>query len=125
MGNSRHRRHLRVLKSLVKSGWKVEACHHGPFGFGGNVSELGRQVFRPFNKPYRFRRDVYYTPPDPMGGGKATFFLVRTVHTPAPPLPCLTVRVNGWKDLSAFAVQERRAREAEAKAKAEAKEGEA
>ena len=116
MGNSRHKRHLKVLESLVASGWKVEACYNRQIGFGGNFSCVGRQVFWPFNKPYRFRRDVYYTPPDLTGGGKATFILVRRVHAPAS--PCSVVRrINGWKDLSAFAVQERRAKEAKAKLK--------
>ena len=115
MGNSRHKRHLKVLQSLVKSGWKVEACYHRQIGFGGDINAWGRQVFWPLNRPYMFRRDVYYTQLDLMGGGKATFILVRTVPDPAS-LPCQDVRrINGWKDLSAFAVQERRAREAKAK----------
>lgn len=116
MGNSRHKRHLRVLRSLVKSGWKVEACYHRKTGFGGNIDGLGFQVFWPLNdiKSRRFKRSVYYAPPDLTGGGEATFILVRRL--PVPASPCSAVRrINGWKDLSAFAVQERRAKEAKAK----------
>lgn len=114
MGNSRHKRHLKVLKSLVASGWKVEACYHRQVGFCGDVNRMGRQVFWPLNatgpldgdEP-RFKRSVYYAPPDLMGGGKATFVLVRTVHAPCP----VFMRINGWADLSRFAVHERRAKE--------------
>ena len=117
MGNSRHRRHLKVLKSLVASGWKVEACYHRQIGFCGNIDAWGRQVFWPLNTAWplnespRFKRSVYYAPPDLMGGGKATFILVRTVHAPRP----IFMRINGWADLSRFAVQERRAKEAKAR----------
>jgi hypothetical protein len=114
MGNSRHKRHLKVLKSLVASGWKVEACYHRQVGFCGDVNRMGRQVFWPFNSAwphnsdsFGFKRPFYYTPPDLMGGGKATFVLVRTVHAPYP----VFMRINGWADLSRFAVHERRAKE--------------
>jgi hypothetical protein len=109
---SRHKRHLQVLKSLVKSGWKVEACYHRQIGFGGDIDARGQQVFWPLNGAgYMFIRSVYYAPPDLMGGGKATFILVRTVHAPYP----VFMRINGWGDLSRFAVHERRAKEAKAK----------
>lgn len=111
MGNSRHKRHLKVLRSLVKSGWKVEACYHRHIGFCGNIDAWGRQVFWPLNESPRFKRSVYYAPPDLMGGGKATFILVRTVPAPRP----IFMRINGWADLSRFAVHERRAKEAKAK----------
>lgn len=104
---SRHKRHLRVLKSLVASGWKVEACYHRKIGFGGDIDAWGRQVFWPLNESPRFKRSVYYAPPDLMCGGMATFILVRTVHTPR----TIFMRINGWKDLSRFAVQVRWAAE--------------
>lgn len=114
MGNSRHRRHLKVLESLVASGWKVEACYHRQIGFSGDLDYRRRQVFWPFNSAwphnsdtFGFKRPFYYTPPDLMGGGKTTFILVRTVHAPRP----IFMHINGWKDLSAFAVQARRAKE--------------
>lgn len=111
MGRSRHKRHLKVLESLVKSGWKVEAVYDGQIGFGGNI--YGRQVFWPFNdaKSRVFKRSVYYTPPYLMGCGKATFILVRTVHAARP----IFIRINGWKDLSAFAVQELQAKKGKAR----------
>lgn len=118
MGRSRHKRHLKVLESLTRSGWKVEACYHGHLGFSGDINRMRRQVFWPFNSTwphngdlFRFKRPFYCTPPYLMGCGKATFILVRTVHATRP----IFMRINGWKDLSAFAVHELQAKKGEAR----------
>ena len=97
---SRHRRHIRTLKTLFAAGWTVEACYWKNTGCAGTLDWRGRLVFWPFAVPRPQRS--FRTPPILTGGQEFTFVVVNKL----PPVTACH-RIVGWRALSEFAVQER------------------
>ena len=97
---SRHKRHIRTLKTLFAAGWKVEACYWKRNGCKGELDCRGGLIFWPFAvlRPHR----AFRTPPIKTGGQEITFVVVNN----RPPFTECH-RIVGWRSLSKFAVQER------------------
>lgn len=114
MTMGRHKRHIRTLKTLMAAGWMVEACYWKTDGYKGALDWRGGLVFWPFMVLHPQR--AFRTPPIKTGGQELTFVVINN----RPPFTGCH-RIVGWRALSEFAVQERRAKEARARTKA--KEG--
>lgn len=98
---TRHKRHIRTLKTLMAAGWMVEACYWKRDGCKGELEWHGRQVFWPFTVLHP--RRAFRTPPIKTGGQEITFVVINN----RPPFTGCH-RIVGWRALSEFAVQERK-----------------
>ena len=69
----RHKRHIKLLKTLYKLGWSVSACFtKGVEGCRGRVNAIGEYSFSLFNRPTSM---TFRAPPFVNADGGLTFVL--------------------------------------------------